>query len=418
MMDVVLVVAVVVLAAVATAAAIGWRHSTRQVALLRAAVDSVSDGVLVVDPRGHQLMINESGRRLMGGTGLHGDLELWESTHGMLHADGVTPLRPDEVPLVRALRGETVDGFEMVVRPPGHDRELVFCGSARPLSGAGLPVGAVAAFRDITAKARAEDYARGAQEQLVQLNIDLEARVRARTGELEQQARALQTAIGELEAFSYSVSHDLRAPLRAMNGFTRLLLDEYAGVLPGPALAYVAKVRDNADQLGQLVDALLTYSRMQRQNLHSRAVDMTELVRRAGREVCQRALPREIDLVVDDLPECQGDPAMLRQAWIHLLDNAVKFTRPREHPRVEVTGRVEADEVVYRVRDNGVGFDSRYADKLFKVFQRMHPPGQFEGIGIGLALTERVIARHGGWIRGESGPDGGAAFEFSVRRPA
>jgi signal transduction histidine kinase len=373
----------------------------RRAALSEAALNCSAEGVLVVDPFGRALLVNDAARRFLGGDVVAGRPGVWADTYGLYRPDGVTPLPPDEVPLVRALAGEVVTDAVMISRHPRRG-DLVLSVNARPLSGAGLPAGAIATVRDVTDRTRAEDYARGAQEQLVALNRRLEERVRTRTG--------------ELEAFSYSVSHDLRAPLRAMNGFTRILLDEYAEVLPATALDYLTKVRDNAAQLGRLVDALLDLSRTQRRELHRRPVDMDELARRAAAEACGRERPRMIDLVIGELPGCHGDVLLLRQAWSELLGNAVKFTRTSARPRIEVTGEVCGDEVEYRVRDNGAGFDGRYADKLFKVFQRLHPADEFEGTGIGLALTDVIAARHGGRAWATATPGGGATFHFTVRQ--
>jgi signal transduction histidine kinase len=380
---------------------VGSDSIERQLTLSAAALDCAGEGIIIVDPFGRALLVNEAARRFLGGDIVEGRPDAWADTYGLFRPDGVTPLPPDEVPLVRALAGETVIDAVMISRRPSLG-DIVLSVNARPLTGPDLPTGAIVTVRNVTDRTRAEDYARGAQEQLVALNRRLEERVRTRTG--------------ELEAFSYSVSHDLRAPLRAMNGFTRILLDEYADVLPATALDYLAKVRDNAAQLGQLVDALLDLSRTQRRKLHRRPVDMGELARRVAAEACGRERPRTFDLIIDELPGCHGDPTMLRQAWSHLLGNAAKFTRTSDHPRIEVTGRVRGDEVEYRVRDNGVGFDSRYADKLFKVFQRLHQTGEFEGTGIGLALTDVIAGRHGGRVWATATPGGGATFHFTVCR--
>jgi signal transduction histidine kinase len=371
----------------------------QRTALLTAALDAAGEGIVVVDADGRTLLVNAAARRFLGRDAVDGRPEVWAQTYGLFHLDEATPLRPDEAPLARALRGETVEDALMISRRPDRP-EVVLSVSARPLAGDGVPAGAIACVRNVTERVRAEDSARGAQEQLVALNLDLEARVRERTG--------------ELEAFSYSVSHDLRAPLRAMNGFTRILLDEYAGDLPRPAVSYLAKVRDNADHLGRLVDALLELSRTQRYEVRRRPVDMTALAREVGGEVCARERPRRIALDVGDMPPCQGDPALLRQVWSHLIGNAAKYTRTATHPRIEVSGRPAGGEVDYGVRDNGVGFDDRYADKLFKVFQRLHPASEFEGTGIGLALTDAIVARHGGRVWAKATPGGGAAFHFAI----
>ena len=229
----------------------------------------------------------------------------------------------------------------------------------------------------------------------------------------------LSQSNAELERFSYSVSHDLRAPLRAINGYAQAVLEDYATVLDAEGKRFLGIIRDSAKRGGELIDALLNFSRLGRQPLSLEPVDLTELARGVVDELRRSAGPEVTDTVVDPLPPARGDRTLLRQVLTNLIGNAFKFTRGRPHPQIEVGARREGQAVVYYVRDNGVGFDMRYADKLFGVFQRLHRADEFEGTGVGLALAQRIIQRHGGRMWADGKVDGGATFFFTlpVERP-
>jgi PAS domain S-box-containing protein len=223
----------------------------------------------------------------------------------------------------------------------------------------------------------------------------------------------------ELERFSYSVSHDLRAPLRAINGYAQAVLEDYGAALDAEGKRFLGIIRDSAKRGGELIDALLNFSRLGRQPLSLEPVDLTELARGVVDELRRSAGVEGIDVVVDPLPPTRGDRTLLRQVLANVIGNAFKFTRGRPHPQIEIGARREGPAVVYFVRDNGVGFDMRYADKLFGVFQRLHRADEFEGTGVGLALTQRIVQRHGGRIWADGKVDGGATFFFTlpVERP-
>src|SRR5437763_884894 len=212
----------------------------------------------------------------------------------------------------------------------------------------------------------------------------------------------------ELERFSYSVSHDLRAPLRAINGYAQAVLEDYAAALDPEGQRFLAVIRDSAKRGGELIDALLNFSRLGRQTLAVEPVNLTELARAVVEELRKAAGPDGTDTIVDPLPPARGDRTLLRQVLANLIGTAFKFTRGRPHPHIEIGARRERQAVVYFVRDNGVGFDMQYADKLFGVFQRLHRADEFEGTGVGRALAQRIIQRHGGrsWADGQL--DGGA----------
>ena len=254
--------------------------------------------------------------------------------------------------------------------------------------------------RELAERTRAEAEVRT-------LSATLEQRVIARTA-------ALTAANQELEAFSYSVSHDLRAPLRAIDGFSRILLEDYTAALPAEAQHYFQLVRSSTQQMGQLIDDLLAFSHLGRQALARRSVDPTELVQQCLDELRTEQVGRQVVLTIGALPACAADPALLKQVWINLLSNALKYTRQRDPARIEIASQIADGETVYVIKDNGVGFDTHYSDKLFGVFQRMHRAEDYEGTGVGLAIVQRIIHRHGGRVWATAEIDHGATFYFTL----
>jgi light-regulated signal transduction histidine kinase (bacteriophytochrome) len=231
--------------------------------------------------------------------------------------------------------------------------------------------------------------------------------VRERTAQLE-------AANKELEAFSYSVSHDLRAPLRGIDGYARILEEDYYDKLDDEGRRVLGVVRSEARRMGALIDNLLTFSRLGRQRVESTEINMTALARDVFDRLVEKAEgpPVRFDLAV--LPPARGDIAMVRQVLVNLIGNAIKFTRREAAPVVEVGGTAADGTASYFVRDNGVGFDEAFKDKLFRVFQRLHSEEEFEGTGVGLALVHRIVNRHGGEVRAEGRPGGGATFHFTL----
>jgi signal transduction histidine kinase len=240
-------------------------------------------------------------------------------------------------------------------------------------------------------------------------NEALEKRVRERTAELE-------AANKELEAFCYSVSHDLRTPLRAISGFAEILHQRHGNALPPEAGRYLELIRRGASEMGQLISDLLAFSRFTRQAPSRQNVDLAQLCRDVRRDLAGEHHGRRVEWIIPALPAARGDPALLRQVVVNLLSNALKFTRPRRPAVIEVgvAPRKAGVDPVYFVRDNGVGFDGQDASRLFGVFQRLHTGRDFEGTGVGLATVRRIIERHGGRIWAESAPDAGATFFFTL----
>jgi two-component system, sensor histidine kinase and response regulator len=240
-------------------------------------------------------------------------------------------------------------------------------------------------------------------------NAALERRVRERTAELE-------AANSELEAFSYSVSHDLRAPLRHINGFAELLAESVATTLSETDRHYLNLILNSVGKMSRLIDDLLDFSRMGRAEMRRTQVNLHDLVEKVIEELQPETEGRNIVWKKGLLPQVQADPSLLRQVFSNLLFNAIKYTRPRNPAEIEIGCKIEPEETVIFVRDNGVGFDMQYADKLFGVFQRLHSEEEFEGTGIGLANVRRIIGRHGGrtWAQGKVNE--GATFYFSLPR--
>ncbi|HSV44864.1 MAG TPA: PAS domain S-box protein [Ramlibacter sp.] len=499
--------------------------------LLESVLESMAEGLLVLDRRGRVLHRNDASVRLLPGVGqLQSDAGLLRrrpAAWGVYLLDGSTPCPPRQWPPLRALRGEGTGGFRYLVRGPlSGGTEKVVQGSARPVrTPDGRLAGAVILFSDATDAWRAEQalkdseqryrtlfesnphpmwvydvqtlafltvndaavahygYSREeflrmsiadirppqeveslmrvlehtqtlsqprpwlhrrkdgscidveisshvldyggrrarmvlalditlrlrAEEALRQVNETLERRVGERTAELKLTNR-------ELESFSYSVSHDLRAPLQVIDGFGRALLAHHAHALDAQARHYLERIRDNTRQMGELIDALLSLARVTRVELRTERIDLSALAVLAIERLRQRWPERQVEVEIEPGLASRGDPRLLAALLDNLIENAWKFTSRNAQARIRV-GRKAASkgEVVFFVEDNGAGFDMSYVDKLFKAFQRLHSVGEFEGTGIGLATVHRIVARHGGRVWAESSPGRGAVFHFILQ---
>jgi signal transduction histidine kinase len=371
----------------------------------------------------------------------HPDLEVvGEAATGTEAVEMAARLKPDLVVLdlsmpemdgleALALILEQTPGMHVVVLSglgePSLEMELLQRGASAFVPKGTPLVDLVASIREVAARARElrTDNASGGRdmESLQDMNDVLESRVRerteelqAKTEELEAKTKELEASVAELESFAYSVSHDLRAPLRAMDGFSRILLDELGDQVPEDKREYLEFIRKNAQGMQELVDGLLSFSRLGRAALKREVLSPAILVRQALSDLGPEMEGSGVEVVVGDLPQCYADPTLLKQVFVNLISNAVKFSGRVPGGRVAVGAERHEDRTVYFVRDNGVGFDMAYADKIFGVFQRLHRAEDYEGTGIGLALVSRVIDRHGGRIWCESEVGNGATFLFTL----
>lgn len=271
--------------------------------------------------------------------------------------------------------------------------------------------------------ARAEHTGSGELGELTRTINEMAEAIERKTTQVEslnarlgQRTRQLEASNEELEAFAYSVSHDLRAPLRGIDGFTRIIIEEHGESLPEDAQRYLRLVRDNARQMGDLVDGLLAFSRLGRRAMHLQPVEPATLARKAVEALRPEFEDRPVDIRIDEsMPTCTADAVLLQQVFTNLIGNAIKYARGRDPAVIEVGWHPSpTGAATYFVKDNGQGFDMRYAHKLFGVFQRLHRAEDYEGSGIGLALVQRIVQRHGGRIRAEAEVGRGATFSFVI----
>jgi PAS domain S-box-containing protein len=297
-------------------------------------------------------------------------------------------------------RGKSVRHFEtMRLRKDGSTFNVSVTVSAIRDS-AGKIIGASKVVRDITTRKKAE-------ETIHRLNAELEQRVLQRTAELE-------AANKELESFSYSVSHDLRAPLRAIDGFSQAVQEDFSAQLPEEGQRYLKTIREGAQRMGVLIDDLLTFSRLSRLPLTRGTVNTNALVRELVADLSAMAENGHAKIEMSDLPQSNADPALLRQVWTNLLSNALKYTRHRKGANIKIAAAETDGATTWFVQDNGTGFDMLYVDKLFGVFQRLHSAEEYEGTGVGLAIVQRIVERHGGRVWADAALDRGATFSFTL----
>jgi PAS domain S-box-containing protein len=371
-----------------------------QTLMLQSVLDSMGEGLIAADQDGRFLIWNDSANKLMGRKASDLPTEQWTPHYKVFLPDEITPYPPDRLPLVRALHGESVQ-VELMVEHPDRANRVCLEVTARPLKdNQGNLRGGVAVLRDITERKTAE-------REIQALNQTLETRVIERTAELK-------VANKELEAFTYSVSHDLRAPIRHISGFAKILVERFRSSLPAEANEHLQLIVQAAHRMGQMVDEMLKLARLGRQALEVKTTGLSSLAADVVTLLAPEIEGRQVEWKIDELPFVECDPILMRQVFQNLISNALKYSRPRAAAVIEIGQTEKEGEKVIFVKDNGVGFDMKYSDKLFGVFQRLHLAEEFEGNGIGLATVERIIKKHGGRVWVEAELDRGATFFFTL----
>jgi PAS domain S-box-containing protein len=370
-----------------------------QTLMLHSVLDNMAEGLIAADDQGRFLIWNRAAEQIIG----HGPAEVpadrWSAHYGSYLPDGVTLMPTERLPLIRAIHGDA-SRTEILLRNSKNTVGTWIEASGNPLKDRdGVVRGGVVAFRDITQR-------KGDEREIRKLNDELEERVVQRTAQLAE-------ANQELEAFTYSVAHDLRAPLRHMAGYSGLLLEEFGSIFDAQGRHYLQRIQEGTRKMGQLVDALLGLARLGRQAANPQVTVLNSIVEEMVAILKPEWDGRDVLWKIDGLPAVWCDPTLMKQVFQNLLSNALKYSRTRPKTVIEV-GFTDVDgESNIFVRDNGVGFNMKYSDKLFGVFQRLHPE-DFEGTGVGLATVHRIIKKHGGRVWAEGELDKGATFYFTV----
>ncbi len=372
----------------------------------RVVLAALVEGVIVIDAKGKIISANPGAEKILGfkASALVGG-SAFDPRWGVLREDGA-PNVPEKFFITASLR--TGKPFaNIVIGLHRADGQLIWLnGNTQPLfrPGEKKPYAVVTSFFDVTNRKEME-------AEIQKLNAELEQKVEQRTSELK-------SAVNELEAFSYSVSHDLRAPLRAIEGFSQILLEEHAGSLNAEAQRLFDVVRKNTLHMSHLIDDLLSFSRIARKDFVKRRVPMADLAKLIAEELQLDKQGSRCRVTIHLLPDAYGDAPLLRQVWTNLIANAIKFTRPTPSPVIEIGAEESAEGTTYFIRDNGVGFDMQFSNKLFGVFQRLHSVEEFEGTGVGLAIVQRIVLKHGGRVWAEGRVNEGSSFYFSLPKLA
>jgi PAS domain S-box-containing protein len=371
-----------------------------QTLMLQSVLDSMAEGLVAADAQGKFIIWNPAAVKILGMGAASLTSQEWTAHYGLFLEDMVTPFPAAQLPLARAIRGES-SSAQMFVRNPELEQGTWIEVGGGPLKDKdGAVRGGVVAFRDITQR-------KADEREIRKLNEELEERVVQRTAQLA-------AANHELEAFTYSVSHDLRAPLRHIGGFSKILSEDFGPGMPAEAQNHLKRIEDGTHRMGLLVDELLNLARVGRHALHLQATGLNFLIEDVVSLLQPETEGRAVTWKIAELPSAECDPILIKQVFQNLLANALKFTRTRDRAVIEISQQLVDGQMVVAISDNGVGFNMKYKDKLFGVFQRLHRVEDFEGTGIGLATVQRIIHKHGGRVWAEAELDKGATFYFTL----